>query len=129
MSLDGELGKIYANGEKIALQGEVGECMYVIQRGKAEVILERHDGEFCISVLEAGDVFGEMSLFTKQPRSATVRALGEVRVLKIDKRGFLKRVHQDPSMAFRVLQKMSMRLATMDEELAKLKEAERAVLV
>ena len=123
MSLDGELGKIYANGEKIAVQGEAGECMYVIQKGRAEVILERHDGEIRLSVLEAGDVFGEMSLFTKQPRSATVRALGEVRVLKIDKRGFFKRVHQDPSMAFRILQKMSERIAAMDEELAKLKEA------
>ena len=104
MSLDGELGTIYSNGQRIAVQGEAGECMYVIQKGQAEVVLERHDGEIRLSVLESGDVFGEMSLFTKQPRSATVRALGEVRVLKIDKRGFLKRVHQDPSLAFRILQ-------------------------
>src|SRR5512143_3638756 len=129
MSLDGELGKIYANGEKIAVQGETGECMFVIQKGEAEVILERGGREVRLSVLRAGDVFGEMSLFTKQPRSATVRALGEGRVLKIDKRGFLRRVHQDPPMAFRILQKMSERIAAMDEELATLKEAEPAVMV
>ncbi len=129
MSLDGELGKIYADGQKIAVQGEAGECMYVIQKGRVEVILERPDGEIKLSELEAGDVFGEMSLFTKHPRYATVRASGEVRVLKIDRRGFLKRVHQDPSMAFRVLQKMSERIAALDEELAKLKEAQRPVLV
>lgn len=129
MSLDGELGTIYSDGQKIALQGEAGECMYVIQKGRAEVLLERGGHEIRLSILEGGDVFGEMSLFTRQPRSATVRALGEVRVMKIDRRGFLKRVHQDPSLAFRILEKMSVRIAALNEELAKLKDAQVPALV
>ncbi|MFZ2491797.1 MAG: cyclic nucleotide-binding domain-containing protein [Thermoanaerobaculia bacterium] len=129
MSLDGELGTIYSNGQNIAVQGETGECMYVIQSGKAEVLLARDGHEVLLSVLETGDVFGEMSLFTRKPRVATVRALGDVRVMKIDKRGFMRRVHQDPSLAFRILQKMSLRLAAVDEELAQLKESQPALLV
>lgn len=122
MSTDGELGKTYPDGTKITIQGEIGDCMCVILKGRAEVVLEREGRELRLSVLEPGDVFGEMSLFTRAPRSATVRALGEARVLTIDKRGFLKRVHEDPSLAFRILQKMSLRISALNDELARLAE-------
>ena len=69
-----------------------------------------------------GDVFGEMSLFTGAPRSATVRAKGSARVLTIDKRGFLKRVHEDPSLAFSILYKMSTRIHELSQEVARLKQ-------
>ena len=75
----GELGKVYESGEVIARQGETGDRMYVIQSGQVEVTATAAEGEVRLSVLEVGDVFGEMALFTRTPRSATVRALGEVR--------------------------------------------------
>jgi CRP-like cAMP-binding protein len=52
-----------------------------------------------------------------------VRALGDVRVLTIDKKTFLRRVHEDPSLAFRILQKMSYRIRELDTELVRLKSA------
>jgi CRP-like cAMP-binding protein len=61
-----------------------------------------------------------MALFERMPRSATVRALGEVRVLTIDKKTFLRQVHEDPSLAFRILQKMSYRIRELDTELFRL---------
>ncbi|MBI2303858.1 MAG: cyclic nucleotide-binding domain-containing protein [Chloroflexi bacterium] len=118
----GELGMIYRKGEKIVRQGETGDCMYVIQAGKVEVVLERSGGEIPLAVLESGDIFGEMALFSRATRSATARALTEARVLTIDKRGFLRRVHEDPSLAFRILQKMSDRIRNLNSEVAKLKE-------
>jgi CRP-like cAMP-binding protein len=119
----GALGKVYEDGEHIIEQGEAGDCMYVVQQGEVEVVLENPDGEIPLSVLKRGDVFGEMSLFTKQPRSATVRARGKARVLTVDKRGFLKRVHEDPSLAFRILQKMSERIRSLNQELIRLRES------
>ena len=119
----GELGKIYPDGEVILRQGEIGKCMYVLQAGRVEVVIEGGGRDVRLSVLEPGDVFGEMALFTREPRSATVRALGEARILTIDKKGFLKRIHEDPSLAFRILQKMSDRIRKLDEELAALKRS------
>jgi flavin-dependent dehydrogenase len=114
-----ELGKIYRAGENIIRQGEVGECMYVIQAGKVEVIRESEGKETWLAELGEGDFFGEMALFEQDVRSATVRAVGEVRVLTVDKKVLLRKIHEDPSLAFRVIQKMSRRIRELNEELAK----------
>ena len=118
----GTMGKTYEDGELIVSRGEVGDCMYVIQQGKVEVFVEHTEGEVVLATLKPGAVFGEMALFTKEPRVASVRARGKTRVLTVDKRGFFKRVHEDPSLAFRILQKMSKRIQKLDEELARLKQ-------
>jgi len=117
----GELGKIYKSGETIVRQGDVGECMYFIQSGKVEVIRESDGKEVKLAELGQGEFFGEMALFEKGVRSATVRPLGEVRVLSVDKRLFLQKIHEDPSLAFRIMQKMSLRIRELDKELGKLR--------
>lgn len=117
----GALGKTYADGEIIVKQGEAGDCMYIVQQGEVEVIAENPDAGIPLSVLKPSDVFGEMALFTRSTRSATVRAKGETRVLTIDKKGFLKRIHEDPSLAFRILQKMSERIQELNKEVIRLK--------
>ena len=116
----GGLGKVYRDGEEIVHQGETGDCMYVIQTGQAEAIQGKEGKEVRLAVLGVGDVFGEMALFERMPRSATVRALGDERVLTIDKKTFLRQVHEDPSLAFRILQKMSYRIRELDTELFRL---------
>jgi CRP-like cAMP-binding protein len=114
----GELGRTYRAGETIAKQGEVGDCMYVIQAGTVEVVRESDAGEVKLAELAEGDFFGEMALFEKDVRSATVRPLGEARVLTIDKKMFLRKVHEDPSLAFRIMQKMSQRIRELDGQVA-----------
>jgi len=116
----GALGKVYNDGEVIVRQGDEGNCMYVIQAGEVEVVHEAGGAEVALAVLGAGDVFGEMALFDREARSATVRAKGEARVLTLDKRTFLRRVHEDPSVAFRILQRMSHRIRQLNDEIARL---------
>jgi CRP-like cAMP-binding protein len=117
----GELGKIYKSGEIIVRQGEIGECMYFIQSGKIEVIRESDGKEVKLAELGQGDFFGEMALFDQGVRSATVRPLGEVRILSVDKRLFLRKIHEDPALAFRIMQKMSRRILELDKELGNLR--------
>ena len=116
----GDLGKTCADGETIIREGEQADGMFVVQAGQVEVLVEQPNGDIRLAVLGEGDVFGEMALFSKAPRSATVRALGEARVLKINKESFLKRVHEDPSLAFRILQKMAERIRELDAEIVRL---------
>lgn len=117
----GLLGKVYADGDRIVTQGEVGDCMYVIQQGKVEVFVESQNCEAVLAILKPGTVFGEMALFTKETRSASVRAKGKTRILTIDKRAFFKRVQEDPSLALRILKKMSKRIKKLDKEVFRLK--------
>lgn len=123
---DGLLGREYADGEVICREGELGDRMYVIQAGRAAVWRRENDTDIKIAELQTGSIFGEMSIFERKPRSATVSAHGRARVLTLDKRAFLRGVHEDPSLAYRVLQEMSQRIRGLDEELAHLKRSSAA---
>jgi flavin-dependent dehydrogenase len=114
----GGLGKVYKPGEVIVRQGDTGDCMYVVQSGKVEVIKEKDGKEVRLAELVEGDFFGEMALLEKGAvRSATVRPVGEVRVLSVDKKMFLRKIHDDPSLAFRVMQKMAGRIRELNNEM------------
>lgn len=118
---EGALGKMYQDGEVIIHQGDVGECMFVIQEGQVEVLSEVDGRELRLAVRKEGDFFGEMSIFERESRSATVRALGPARVLTVDKKNFLRRIAADPSLAFRIVQTMSSRIRELSAEVARLK--------
>ena len=121
MERTGTLGKMYQDGESIVRQGEVGDCMYVIQEGQVEVVVEEGDKEVRLMVLDTGELFGEMAIVEREVRMATVRALGQARVLTIDQKNFLRRIHEDPSLAWNVVQTMSRRIRELAEEVARLK--------
>lgn len=115
----GALGRIYADGETVIRQGESGNSMYVVQAGRVEVLQHADSGtEQHLAFLEAGDFFGEMSVFEKERRSATVRACGDSRVLKIDKKTLLDRIREDPLLAVNLLKTMSHRIRDLNIELA-----------
>lgn len=111
------LGILFKDGETIFKKGAVGDCLYIIQKGRVEVIEESGDKELKVAELKKKDFFGEMALFEKEKRSCTIRALGDVKVLTLNKRNFYKTIQKDPSLAFRLLEKMSGRLRKMNEML------------
>lgn len=111
------LGRQYKDGETIIKQGEAGDCAYVVQEGKVEVIDESNNNEIKIAELGQTEFFGEMGLFEKDVRSCTVRALGDTKVMTIDKKNFYKTIQSDPSIAYRLLEKMSQRLRETNKKL------------
>lgn len=114
--VEGALGKDYGDGEIICRQGEIGDRLFIVQAGLAVVLREDEGADEIVGILRPGDIFGEMSIFDRQPRSATVRARGASRVLTLDKRWFLNHIQEDPSLAWRVLQQMSRRIRSLDAE-------------
>jgi len=82
-----------------------------------QVILERDGQEHLLASMEEGEFFGEMAIFARQKRSATVRAQGETRVLTVDKRTLLQRIQADPSLAFRLIETLSRRVRELDNQL------------
>ena len=106
----GDLGETFADGELIISEGEVGSCMYVVQEGQVEVFVVSGDDEIHLNVLKPGAFFGEMAVFDRDVRSASVRAMGPARVLTVDKKNLMRRVHEDPALAFRLVETMSSRI-------------------
>ena len=89
-------------------QGERGDEMFVLIKGKADVWLESEQGRHRIAEMRRGDVFGEMGLVRGgTERSADVLAANEVEALAVDER-FLQRIQRRyPRIASKVLLNLS----------------------
>ncbi|MBN1562654.1 MAG: cyclic nucleotide-binding domain-containing protein [Anaerolineae bacterium] len=98
--------KPFAAGETIFSLGEIGEVMYGIQSGSVAV----HYEDEVIRVLEPGDIFGEMSIADKCPRSATAIAKTDCNLVEIDSATFLFKIQHHPTFALFVLQTVIERL-------------------
>jgi hydrophobe/amphiphile efflux-3 (HAE3) family protein len=90
VTLMGEL-KTFPKGEAIVRQGQMGNEMYVLLKGSADIYIEAGGETKRIAGLERGDVFGEMGLVRHHERTADVVASEDVEVLAVNER-FLSRV-------------------------------------
>jgi small-conductance mechanosensitive channel/CRP-like cAMP-binding protein len=105
---------LYAPGELILRHGDAGSSMFIISRGKVDVRLpQTNGGTQQVAVLEPGDYFGEMALFTGEPRTADVYALEEVEVLEIRKAAIESLMRDNQELA----EALSSRVAERQAEL------------
>ena len=91
----------------------------MIASGTVEVIKGLGtDQERVVATRGAGEVFGEMALLGEWPRTATVRALDDVKCLGIDRWVFLTQLERQPQVGVRMLQILAQRLRASDARLA-----------
>jgi small-conductance mechanosensitive channel len=88
--------RLYAGGEVVVREGEPGGSMFLIRRGRVAVTVGADHRE--VAVTEAGGYFGEMSLLTGEPRTATVTARGDCTVLEISADAFRAYVKSHPEV-------------------------------
>jgi CRP-like cAMP-binding protein len=74
---------VFAPGETVIRAGDPGESMFVVHKGKVRVQVNENGRPRTVATLNEGDFFGEMALFTGEPRTANVLALEETEVLEI----------------------------------------------
>lgn len=122
-----DITKEYAKGDVIIQEGEMGKEMFIIQSGSVTVTKEQ-DGQIVIlTTLERGDFFGEMAILESAPRTATVKAREETRVVVLNVGSFLIKIRKDPTFAFIMLQKMSNRIRLLNDRLLKSQTGEDQV--
>lgn len=90
--------RVYAPGETIVRRGAEGNSMFIIIRGAVNVRIPDKEGQRTINHLQTNDFFGEMSLLTGEPRSATVIAEEETEVLEIRKRALKPIIEANPDL-------------------------------
>lgn len=117
-----EVAKIFAKGmtmhvnagEDIFVQGTIGNQMYVVLGGKLGV----YDGDHCLAELRTGDMFGEMALVNKEPRSATVRALNDSRLFVLSESTFERLMTKRAAVRvlFNIIKTLSHRLRQANQQ-------------
>jgi CRP-like cAMP-binding protein len=99
-------------GRVLMRQGDLGREFYVIIDGEVE--LER-DGEF-LRTMGAGEFFGDISLITERPRTATVKVAKDARFLVLGHREFHSLLDQFPSIRMGVLESVANRLRSLEPD-------------
>lgn len=101
----------FSSGQRIFSKGDVGHSMFVILSGQVEI----RSGDQVLNTLETGEIFGEMALVDKSPRSADAIALTDVELEEIGERAFLFRVGETPFFALKVMRSLTARLRAANE--------------
>lgn len=97
-------------------EGDAGDCLMLLLEGKVKVSLLSAEGkEAILSILETGQMIGEMSLLDGGPRSATVTTIEPCRFLVIRRKDFLLFLEQRPTVALALLQALSQRLRATND--------------
>lgn len=107
----------YPAGAAIVRQGEAGDSLFVIAAGRVEVSVHAPGGgpEQHLATMGPGDYFGEMSLLTGAPRSATIRAVDETRLVVLRKEAVRPLLLADPAIAERLSKTLARRQAERDD--------------
>lgn len=121
------LSHLYAHGEVLFRQGEVGDTFYIIKAGTVEVEVADARGKTAvIAKMGSGDFFGEMALLTGEPRSATIRVVEDSEILSLGRESFATLLSANPPVAEAMSRVLAHRLAARQEALEKM-EAEYQV--
>jgi len=112
----------YAVDQDIVRIGDAGHSLYVIVDGSVVVLFPSRSSDVELARLAAGEFFGEMAILNEKPRSATVRAMNDVRVLVLEKEDFTRALQDSPELALKLLSALSVRIRNTDEQISGLTE-------
>jgi len=107
--------RIFAPGESIVRRGREGNSMFVITRGSVEIQILQGTETKTVNTLRESDYFGEMSLLTGEPRTATVVAVEETQVLQISKGALRPIFEANPELVDSISRMVVERKQALDE--------------
>ena len=101
----------YAKDRAVIKQNDVGETLFLIIRGRVQVIMEEAEGkEVLLNSIVAGGAFGEMALIDDNPRSATIRTVEPCRFLILHKQEFKEIAMEFPRVTLKICTVLSQRI-------------------
>jgi CRP-like cAMP-binding protein len=124
-----KFAKTYAPGTVVFREGDTGDEMYIIQRGKVRVSKDFSGKPHVIAVLDKGEFFGEMAIVSQLARTATVTAIDEVEALAFDRDGLVKMITRNPRIGLSIIDRLCRRLQAAHHKVQHLVQRDRAGLI
>jgi len=112
-------------GDPICSEGRIGDAVYILLEGQAEVLQTRRGEPVRIGMSQAGECVGEMSILDPGPQMATVQAVTVVRTLTVRGEAFRSLIGRDPTSAFSIIRLMIRRQRATSELAARAEEGGR----
>ena len=110
--------RTFGPGEIVIQEGARGTSAFIVLSGAVEVLKRSSDKDTVVATLGQGQVFGEMGLIEDRPRSATVKAMTELRLRVISREGFNDLLQRKPSVLIPIIKSLFERLRQASELLA-----------
>jgi CRP/FNR family cyclic AMP-dependent transcriptional regulator len=114
-------------GDTILSEGEAGDTAFLIIAGSVEVSIGEGAKAKSVATLDAGDVFGEMSLIEPGPRSATVKAATATECIVTTYDEFIASIQANPERAVEFMKTLVRRLRQMNERMASMNPGRRGL--
>jgi anion transporter len=116
--------KSFSAGTTVVTQGDKGDSFYFIQSGAVQVILESGGGRReSIAVLGPQDSFGEMALFSGEPRSATIITVKDTTVWRLSREAWNELIEKYPTWLLHFCATLSKRLARVEQQYSQGRDA------
>ena len=112
-----QYGRPFAQGEVLFREGDPASAAYLLQSGRIRLLKRVRMVERSLSVLRAGDLFGEGALLDGAVRSSTAVALSEGVALVLDRSALREIVERIPSLSERILTQLVRRLRDAEDQI------------
>ncbi len=110
--------ELYPIGDTIFKKGDLGQCFYIVEKGKVSIFDLTQDGKKVpIATIGEGEAFGEFALLDKKPRSATAQAASDVVLIKVSDKGYEQMLTELPGWATSMMLSFIERLRNMNTQL------------
>src|SRR5215472_15322127 len=116
----------FGAGQEVCHQGDLGDAMYVILGGAADVLLDTDKGQIRVAELKKNGFFGETAILLAAPRNATIKASESLLTLKISKDMFYRLVAEVPQMAIEVMRELAHRVEEANKKVSELTDKQAA---
>ena len=109
--------RIYPAGTSIFREGDIGDRVYFVLEGTVHIFTQQDGKRTGLNSLSEGEVFGELALLNQTPRSASVEAQSDVKVVELKPEVFCNLLEKYPALAMKMIHLMADRMYKINEQL------------
>ncbi len=122
-------GQVIEAGKVIFKEGDTGDTMHIIQKGRVKITKRVNNVDKILMVLDKGDFFGEMAIIRQTVRTASATTIDTCQLLTFNRNGFISMISKNSSIAMNIIEKLCLRLEKADNQIRDLAKRDIKSLV